>query len=305
MKLRKNMAIGAALLLAATAMTAMAGCGPDNMAKAKSALEQSGYTNIELQKPSGGYDEILFKANKGDNPCEGKIVILRGTVDVQAKCADAKAAAEAKAEAANSPLGKAEKGCTDGVAKDCFEYGRLLVEGPPGDRDLKKARKIQTENCEKRKNLDSCTALGHLYARAIGGPQDNEKAWKLFDDACKKDHAKACAFQGRLAFVDQKYKDARTLFDKACKNGSHPGCNGLGTLLKQGKGGKEDMEKARKLFETSCDAEYQEACSNLGVMLVKGQGGKPNKDVGQALLKKACKADVGVACVQLKKLGLK
>ncbi len=293
------------MILAATALTVTMGCGPDSMAKAKTALEKSGYTNIELKKSAGSYDEIHFSANKGDNPCTGRVVIIRGTVDVQATCRDAKAEAQEKVAAAATPIAQAEKGCTDGVAKDCFEYGRLLVEGPPGDRNLKKARTVHTKNCAERKNLDSCTALGQLHARAIGGKQDNDKAIALFDDACKKDHAKACAFQGRLAFVDQNYKEARGLFDKACKGGSHAGCNGLGTLLKQGKGGKEDMEAARKLFDDACDSGYQEACSNMGVMLVKGQGGKPNKDSGKALLKGACKADVGVACHQLKKLGLK
>lgn len=280
------------------------GCGPDPMTQAKTALSQAGYTEISVTKPTGGYDELQFEAAKDGKMCQGRIVVLRGTVDIQGRCSDPAAAKAEEEAAAKTPLGKAQRACDKGRSKGCFEYGRLLVEGPPSQRDLPKAREVHERNCETRKHLDSCALLGQLYARAIGGPRDEAKALSILETACAKGNARSCAYQGRLAFVDQKYGRARKLFKKACRAGSNAGCNGLGTLFKQGKGGKEDMKQARKLFDRSCDAGYQEACSNLGVMLVKGQGGRPSPEAGRALLRKACKADIGAACHQLKKLGI-
>lgn len=277
------------------------GCG-DPLGAAQKALEEGGYEGVEVSQEDGKRG-VQFKGTKSGVPCTGTVIMIRSMADIEAQCAAP--AGKEVADAVASPLAKAEAECKEAKAPACFEFGRLLVEGSPGERDLPKARVIHAENCNKRGNLDSCDALGYLHARAIGGAQDQPKAEAIFTAACEKGHAGACSNFGRLAFVDQRYKEARAMFEKGCKGKSLVGCNGLGTLLKQGKGGKEDMEAARKLFGDACDVGFQPACSNLGTMLAQGQGGDKDLEAAKAFLEKACKANVHVACHQLKKLGLK
>ena len=96
----------------------------------------------------------------------------------------------------------------------------------------KKIVQTLTAQCEKEKKLESCRALGVLYADGTGVTSDPVRA--------------------------------RELFTRACDGGVSKACNNLGLLYASGIGVEPDPPRAAELYQKACDASDPLACRNLG-----------------------------------------
>jgi hypothetical protein len=73
----------------------------------------------------------------------------------------------------------------------------------------------------------------------------------------------AIAQQAKVLFDQQRYSEARPLFQKACDGGYMQGCTMLGRLYEDGQGVTEDQALARTLYQKACDGGNQDACTSL------------------------------------------
>lgn len=282
------------LIALAAAPLAVTACHSDPTPQIKESLAKEGLTELQVS-PSKKEDGLyLFTGVKGKAKCEGTARIVARVVESKVKCK-----LPASAKPAPKPADPLEAECQGGDASACHELGTKLVEAPPGQRDLERARTLQDKAC-KAGNDKACTALGELKSRGLGGPVDVEGAMALFTTACEHGELNACARQARLLHVDRKFKEAKPLFEKACAGGEPLGCNGVATYLRDGVGGKVSPKKARELFDQVCEEGLPESCANLGIMLVKGQGGPKDLTRGKGLLARACKDNISAACIELK-----
>jgi len=134
--------------------------------------------------------------------------------------------------------------------------------------------------------------------------------------------------QGKSAFDNKDYTQARTHFTQACDGGELKACNYLGYLYAQGLGGSQDSETARKIYQYACEQEnlascaslgsmYQDdqkyaearkyfnkacdgklydACKYLGDLYAQGLGGSPDKQKAREIYQEACVGKVAEAC---------
>ncbi len=283
-----------ALAALTAAPLAASGCQQDPTPQIKESLAKDGLTDIQVAPSKKEEGLYLVTGVKGKAQCEGTARIVARVVESDVKCK-----LPAAAKPAPKPVDPLEADCEGGDASACYELGKKLVEAPPGERDLPKARALQDKAC-KAGNDKACTALGELKSRGLGGPVEPKAAMELFTAACERGELGACARQARLLHVDRKFKEAKPLFEKACAGGEPLGCNGVATYLRDGVGGKVSPKKARELFDQVCEEGLPESCANLGIMLVKGQGGPKDLARGKELLAKACEDDISAACIELK-----
>ena len=138
--------------------------------------------------------------------------------------------------------------------------------------------------------------------------------------------------QGKSAFDNKDYTQARTRFTEACDGGELKACNYLGYLYAQGFGGTQDSEtahkiyqyaceqenlascaslgsmyqddqkyaEARKYFNKACDGKLYDACKYLGDLYAQGLGGPKDKQKEREVYQKACDSKVAEACELLK-----
>ncbi len=298
--------------LLALVMTALAGCG-DHQKAALDELAAQGLTEVTLTKVEGG-DAWGVTGKKDGQACEGVIRVSspvgasKPTFESKLKCGStAEAAKETAAPAAPEPVedegpsAELAKACDGGAMDKCRELATALIEGPPGTRDPERARALHGKACDGGQ-MASCDALGTLLIRGLGGEQDEPKAAELFKKACDAGYMDGCASEGRVFYINRKFKDARPLFQKACDGGSIRGCVALATALREGAGGGKDLAEARRLYDTACAAGDTTACTNLGVMLAEGEGGPKNPQRAKKLLGEACELKDEVACARLRQL---
>jgi hypothetical protein len=118
--------------------------------------------------------------------------------------------------------------------------------------------------------------------------KDFEQAKTLFTQACGSGETKACNdlgyIQGKAAYDSKQYDQARTLFTPACEGGNMNACNYLGVLYGQGLGGKPDADKAHELFQKACEQGYLSSCASLGIM----SQDSGNKSEARKYFQKAC-----------------
>jgi TPR repeat protein len=77
-----------------------------------------------------------------------------------------------------------ERACRGHVTDACLELDPHFI-----DADLRKTAEL---GC-KDGNQSFCARLAAMLERGIGGPADPTRAKNLFDAACRKGYAKACA----------------------------------------------------------------------------------------------------------------
>lgn len=290
------------LALLTIAVLLLSGC-PDYKKMALEHLNSEGYSEVELTDKEGTSDSWEVKGVKDKIPCAGfvSVTAMPGSsaadFNVDVKCKVPKAA---RVEV-DGPLEILGKACDGGDLKKCQELGVLLVEGPPGERDLKKARALQKKACDGGE-MDACNRLGFLHMRGLGGEPDEAGAQALYQKSCDAGNQSGCSNLARVHYINRRGKEAKALYEKACDAGDATGCEGLGLLYREGVGVKTDWTKSRKLFETACEAGELAACTNLALHLARGEGGPKNVSRAKELLDFACKANVQPACVHLKRL---
>ncbi|MGM0578112.1 MAG: tetratricopeptide repeat protein [Myxococcota bacterium] len=294
-------------ILLALALGVIPGC-VDHEQKAREQLESEGYSNVELEPKEGPGNSFTVRADKDGATCDGTVTVTAmpgssaATVstDVACESPDNEQPQEAEEAEEVDPLAEPRAACEE-EPQACVELGVKLVEGPPATRDAEEARKVHGRACEAG-ILEACAHLGLLHLRGLGGEQSEEEAEALFTKACDGGNMLGCARLGRLRYINRQGREARKLLRKACEGGSVVGCAGLGMVLREGIGGKQDLEEAKRLFQDACDAGDMGACGNLGVMYTKGEGGVQSDERAREALKKACDGGVTAACSNLRKL---
>lgn len=277
---------------------ALSGCA-DHEALATAELEGAGYQEIALTHSGGAGHAYEVVAKKDGVACKGSISVTAmpgsstASFDTDVRC---KKPEPEKPEFSEDELAlqKVEAACKKDP-KACPELGKFLVEGPLSTRDLPRARQVHADAC-KADVLDSCSHLGSLQLRGLGGDRDEAAAEVSYTGACEKKSMLGCANLGRLRYINRKFKDAKPLFEKSCMGGEMTGCEGLGMMLREGAGGKEDYKGARKWFQRACDGGHMSSCTNLGVMYAKGEGGGHNMSRANELLTAACDSGHQAAC---------
>jgi TPR repeat protein len=105
----------------------------------------------------------------------------------------------------------------------------------------------------------SCFELGKAFENGEGETQDFAIATNLYEKACYRGHAEACAyasFRIRPDKPDRSY----LLADAACKQGDARGCGYLGYNYENGVGATTNLYSARDYYNLGCTKGYQTAC---------------------------------------------
>jgi uncharacterized protein len=96
-----------------------------------------------------------------------------------------------------SPLWKRlAEGCDKGSAGDCFELGRLLLDGRGGVEDARMGLSLLHTTCEKG-HARACSAAGRAYAWGVGAPFSGECGEILLQRGCDGGDAAGCVRLGR------------------------------------------------------------------------------------------------------------
>jgi hypothetical protein len=223
--------------------------------------------------------------------------------------------------------------CGDPAA--CFEEAKKAEAA----KDQPKARELFRAACDG-KHAEACSHLGSIVKEVDKDDVGAEDAWKK---GCELGDARGC-FNAAESLRKVKPKDATSLYAKACKaagkdamlvtlacgrGGVHAyesgdettaaelarasctddqvgGCNLLGVLTLEGKGGiTSDPEQAKKLFERACKGGDASACNNekkmAGALAVPGANltmGSVTAD-GFTLTDFKCKTSDGLAGILL------
>ena len=115
------------------------------------------------------------------------------------------------------------------------------------------------------------------------------------DDGCEKPQ------------VDTPYQcdlgDAKTC-NAQCEKGHAGSCYVLGAMLRDGQGAKKDWKQAVSLFAKACKGDEAEACRAAGTMYAAGHGGKRDSKAAQTMLASSCDGGDALGCVELGKLML-
>lgn len=105
----------------------------------------------------------------------------------------------------------------------------------------------------------SCFELGKAFENGEGETQDFAIATNLYEKACYRGHAEACAyasFRIRPDKPDRSY----LLADESCKQGDARGCGYLGYNYENGVGTTINLYSARDYYNLGCTKGYQTAC---------------------------------------------
>jgi hypothetical protein len=277
----------------------------DHEALALTELEGEGFGEIALVHMGGAGHAYSVKAQREGIACKGTISVTAmpgSSVASFVSDVRCKKPGPPKPEftAEEIAVRAAEAACKANK-EACVALGSLLVDGPLSTRDLERARAVHDKAC-KDGVLDGCSHLGNLQIRGLGGERSEEAAEASWAGACEKQSMLGCANLGRLRYINRKFKDAKPLFETSCKGGEMTGCEGLGKMLREGAGGREDMAGARKWFQMACDGGHMSGCTNLGVMYAKGEGGGHNLSRADELLTLACESGLQAACSHKRRL---
>lgn len=184
--------------------------------------------------------------------------------------------------------------CGDAAA--CAAEGKKAEEA----KDKERAREAYRAACDQGSG-EGCASLGSLVQEI---DKDSSAAVELWLKACDLAEASAC-FNAAEKVRHDKPKDATALYVRACKGAAdNPMLVGLacgrGGVHAYQSG---DDAAAADLALASCNEQRVAGCNLLGVLNLEGKGGiKPNKDKAVELFKKACEAGDASACENEKKV---
>ncbi len=183
--------------------------------------------------------------------------------------------------------------CEAGNAASCATLAVMHREGTGVAKDASKAASLGQRAC------DQDVTAGCRAAAATKVQTDRGAAIALLDKACLAGDGAGCVELGVAKLADKKLAgEAQFAFRRACYGGGElEGCAWLGTLHAQGRGGMTVSPKlAAAFFEKGCKEGSMRACDGLGDLLKAGKG--VAKDVARAteLHAKACTAGYDAAC---------
>ncbi len=122
-----------------------------------------------------------------------------------------------------------EATCGDGAGPGCHSLAWMYQHGRGVSKSLSKALALYDKSCG-RGEMEGCLGEARILEAGAGGiTVDVDKARRLVEYACAKDHAPACYHLGRWALVGdmvpQDAHRARALFDKGCELGHTDSCD--------------------------------------------------------------------------------
>lgn len=134
-----------------------------------------------------------------------------------------------------------------------------------------------TQQCEAN-NAKACLDLGGAYSWGKGVPENQKKAFELFQKACDLGSANGCSNVGFFyekgvdsAGVAKDLSKAFAFYKKACDMVYAQGCANLGALYYNGGDGvKKDINAAKNYSKKACSMGDQNGCKNYKIMLRQG-----------------------------------
>jgi TPR repeat protein len=206
-----------------------------------------------------------------------------------------------------------KRACKLGAPEACLALGEIYDASYCGE-----AVTLLSPRCLTLREPQSCDLLANQYERGLGVDRDAEKAKEFALLACQGGlygrcsevtYEAGCVFaldtcDQRCAKGDmfsctqsadrlsegtrEERKQARDLYDRACKKGHGVACFGLGVLQRAGDGGDREPRLAASSFAEACGREVPEGCNNLGMMLLSGEGVAPSVRQAADAFERAC-----------------
>lgn len=126
-----------------------------------------------------------------------------------------------------------------------------------------------------------------------------------FLNACEGGHARAC-FNFGVMLRDgvggrPDLEQARWRFSRACAFGSAQGCYSYGNMAMAAQGGERNDRDAREAHERACREGLSPACNSLAVLVEAGRGGNADPARARGLYQTACNGGEKAACTNLAK----
>ncbi len=190
--------------------------------------------------------------------------------------------------------GEPKHACGDAAA--CYAAGKSAREA----KDLEKARPLFQAACDQG-NGEGCSELASIVQSL---DKDSATAEKLWLKGCDLGDAGSC-FNAAEQIRERKPKEATPLYAKACKGAGEKAmlvglACGRGGVHAYESG---DAAAAADMALASCTDTRSSGCNLLGVLHLEGKGGvKQDKDKAAELFKKACAAGDKSACENEKKV---
>jgi hypothetical protein len=157
-----------------------------------------------------------------------------------------------------------QKACDKDVIAGCRIVAAAKLGGEGTDKDVKGALALLDKAC-KAGDGAGCVDLGVAQLSAKD-KKDAEQSQYSFRRACYGGgEPEGCAWLGTLyaegkGGLNASPKLAISFLEKGCKDGSARACDGLGDLVKAGKGTAKDPARAKELFTKACTAGHAPAC---------------------------------------------
>ncbi len=194
------------------------------------------------------------------------------------------------------PPAKVAAGPACGDPAACFEEGKKAEAA----KDSPRAREKFQAACDG-KHGEACSHLGSIIKEVDKDDVGAEEAWKK---GCGFGDARGC-FNAAESLRKVKPKDATALYAKACKGAGKDqmlvtlAC-GRGGVHAYESG---DDATSAELARASCTEEQVGGCNLLGVLTLEGKGGiSADPEQAKKLFQRACKEGDASACNNEKKL---
>lgn len=186
------------------------------------------------------------------------------------------------------------KQCEAGNAGSCATLAAMYRTGTGVDKSEGKVAALAKKACDKD-SIAGCRTLAMSKLDA----KDSKGGIELLDKTCKAGDGASCVQLGVAQLDDKKQAaNAQYSFRRACYGGGeNEGCAWLGVLYAEGKGGLTASPKlASSFFEKGCKEGSARACDGLGDLLKAGKGVTKDAARAKELHAKACAGGVAAAC---------
>lgn len=191
------------------------------------------------------------------------------------------------------------------VDGDCIQalnaWGTAMLDrafNESASKEEELARVKEAVDCFRRSaaqgDANGLYNYGMAYARGLGAPRDDEKAFSCFRAAAEKGHPEAINSigwffrEGRVFAKDLEV--AAKWFEKSASYGNPYGQLNWGLALQHGEGVEKNLEKAAEQFLRAAEGGCIEAMTARGVALARGEGVKVDEPGAVKWFEKAAAA---------------
>jgi TPR repeat protein len=196
--------------------------------------------------------------------------------------------------------------CDGGDVFQCVNVGYDYQQGLGVAQDYATAAVFYGKACDdkSREGAEGCADLAWLLEMGFGVTKDEVKSFGLYKLACGLGAKLGCNNLGVMyrdgrGGIAKDYTASAKLFKQACDMGDIAGCANLGYMLANAQGVPKDMKRAIQLYEQACDHDNAYGCHNLGYRYQQGDGVPKDTRKAATLYKKACDGGENDACVNL------